>query len=252
MVENSELTGGCRKNFTDIICGNHTAGIGRLREGCIGRDDINNLCNKNMKFVTVYFSVFFLALTVAVSPAHAKQILVFGDSLSSGYGITEDEGWVAKLADLLVAEHKVANASVSGEDTVTGLVRLPALLELNEPDLVIIELGGNDGLRAYQLEKTRENLDKMISLAKKSGAKVVLAGIRIPPNYGPRYTQGFANLFPELAREQQVAFLNMYIEDIVLDSKKMQSDGIHPAANAQPEIANYVHEFLLEENLLNE
>jgi acyl-CoA thioesterase-1 len=198
-----------------------------------------------MKFVTVYFSVFFLALTVAVSPAHAKQILVFGDSLSSGYGITEDEGWVAKLADLLVAEHKVANASVSGEDTVTGLARLPALLELNEPDLVIIELGGNDGLRAYQL-------DKMISLAKKSGAKVVLAGIRIPPNYGPRYTQGFANLFPELAREQQVAFLNMYIEDIVLDSNKMQSDGIHPAANAQPEIANYVHEFLLEENLLNE
>ncbi|HAY45454.1 MAG TPA: arylesterase [Gammaproteobacteria bacterium] len=205
-----------------------------------------------MKFVTVYISVLFLALTISSSPAYAKQILVFGDSLSSGYGISENEGWVAKLAVLLEAEHQVANASVSGEDTVTGLARLPALLELNKPDVVIIELGGNDGLRAYQLEKTRDNLDKMISLAKQADVRVVLAGIRVPPNYGPRYTQGFAKLFPELAREQEVAYLDMYIENIALDPSKMQGDGIHPAAIAQPEIASYVHTFLMNENLLSE
>ena len=205
-----------------------------------------------MKIVTVYINVFVLALALTTSPAYAKQILVFGDSLSSAYGISENEGWVAKLSELLAAEHQVANASVSGEDTVTGLARLPVLLELNKPDVVIIELGGNDGLRAYQLEKTRDNLDKMISLAKQAGVRVVLAGIRVPSNYGPRYTQGFAKLFPELAHEQEVPFLDMYIENIALDANKMQGDGIHPAAIAQPEIARYVHAFLVKEKLLSE
>ena len=203
-----------------------------------------------VKFVTVLFSL--CCIVLASSPVQAKQLLVFGDSLSSAYGVEQEDGWVALLAETIAPEHTILNASVSGEDTVTGLVRLPLVLAVAKADLVLIELGGNDGLRAYRLEQTRANLGKMIELAKDSGAAVVLVGIRVPPNYGPRYTGGFARLFPELAQEKNVAFLDLFIEDIALDPAKMQRDGIHPATIAQPEIASYVREFLQKERLLNE
>ena len=201
-----------------------------------------------MKFVTILFSVLYLFCT----PVQAKQILIFGDSLSAAYGIDPQEGWVHLLGQELTSAHTVVNASISGEDTVTGLARLPAVIEASKPDLVFIELGGNDGLRAYKLEQTRANLASMIELVREHGAQPVLAGIRVPPNYGPRYVRGFAELFPTLAAEKNVPYVDMYIEEIATDPTKVQPDGIHPVAAVQDQIMRYILDFLNKERLLEE
>lgn len=163
-------------------------------------------------------------------------VLVFGDSLSAGYGIDVDQSWTALLQSRLQAqgyEHRVVNASISGETTEGGKTRMPAALENFDPDVVVLELGGNDGLRGFPPQVMKDNLQAMIEMSRASGAKVVLLGIRIPTNYGPRYTRAFENVFRELADEQNVLWIEFFMDGIALEENLMQADGIHPNARAQ-------------------
>jgi acyl-CoA thioesterase-1 len=170
-------------------------------------------------------------------------ILVFGDSLSAGYRMEEAQGWVALLADKLAAQNspfEVMNASVSGETTVGGLARLPAALATHQPAVVILELGGNDGLRGLPVANIRQNLVEMVKLSQAAGAKVILAGMQIPPNYGPRYTGPFAAQFGEIAAEFELPLIPFLIDGIPQQPELMQDDDIHPRAEAQPLIVDIV------------
>ena len=163
-------------------------------------------------------------------------LLVFGDSLSAAYGIDEEAGWVTLLAEKMESDNwqiKVVNGSVSGETTTGGLARLPAMLDSYNPDLVILELGGNDGLRGLPINLMRQNLATMVDLAQARGAMVLLVGIQIPPNYGPRYTEPFFAQFAELAAEKELALVPFLIDGIPQQPELMQRDGIHPKAEAQ-------------------
>jgi acyl-CoA thioesterase I len=181
-----------------------------------------------------------LILWVAAIPAHAEApaILVFGDSISAGYGLSHvDRGWVALLQAKLRNEgygDEVINASVSGETTAGGLARLPRALSLHHPAVVILELGGNDGLRALPIEQMRTNLARMIDLSKAAGSRVLLLGMRIPPNYGPQYTEQFGAAYGELARDGHVALVPFLLSDVALRPELMQADGMHPTEEAQP------------------
>ncbi|MFK7915509.1 MAG: arylesterase, partial [Pseudomonadales bacterium] len=153
------------------------------------------------------------------------------------YGIQREQGWVALLEDTLKplgGEHRVINASISGDTTGGGAARLPAALEQHQPDLGIIELGGNDGLRGYPVPRLRDNLSTMIEASIDADAQVLLVGMQIPPNYGPRYTQAFAGTFTDLANEYDVALIPGFLEQVALAGGLMQADGIHPTAAAQP------------------
>lgn len=170
-------------------------------------------------------------------------LMVYGDSLSAGYGIDESEGWVALLQHRLDGDgyaYRVVNGSVSGETTTGGLSRLPAMLDTYEPDLVILELGGNDGLRGLPLGAIRQNLISMVELARESGAEVLLAGIQIPPNYGPRYTEPFYRQFSEIAEQFELPLVPFLIDGIPQQPELMQDDGIHPKARAQGMILDNV------------
>jgi acyl-CoA thioesterase I len=167
----------------------------------------------------------------------SRTIVVLGDSLSAAYGIKAQEGWVSLLAQRLASEgygYKVVNASVTGETTQGGVSRLPRALELHKPAIVIIELGGNDGLRGLQLAASRENLQRSIVLAKNAGARVLLVGMMIPPNYGQRYTEEFREMFGSLAQKNSVAVVPFLLEGVALDPALMQADGIHANAKGQP------------------
>jgi acyl-CoA thioesterase-1 len=189
---------------------------------------------------------FVLALLVAIAPAwsygntarnDSPTILVLGDSVSAGYGLASNEGWVALLQSRLQTQgygYRVVNASVSGETTTGGLARLPRALSVHRPQIVIVELGGNDGLRALPLETSRRNLERIIETSQASGARVLLLGMKIPPNYGPRYSQGFEQLFRDLARRYRLPFEPFFLEKIALAPGMMQADGLHPTAKAQP------------------
>jgi acyl-CoA thioesterase I len=180
-----------------------------------------------------------LALTVLCLPAArgaGQTIVVVGDSLSSGYGIAAGQSWVAMLEDRLQAEgygYQVVNASIAGDTSAGGLARLPRLLELHDPTLVVIELGGNDGLRGQPVATLRANLTKMIELSRASGAQVLLAGMQIPPNYGTTYTQALAAVYPELAAQFDAALIEFLLADVALQRDLMQPDGIHPNAAGQ-------------------
>jgi len=168
-----------------------------------------------------------------------SSILVLGDSLSAAYGIRLEQGWVALLDARLRQEgygHRVVNASSSGETTGGALARLPRALERHRPAVVVIELGGNDGLRGLPIGQVRANLDRVIRLSREGGAKVLLVGMRIPPNYGPTYTREFHALFGELAKTHKVALVPFFLDGIALDDSLMQQDGIHPNAAAQPRL----------------
>lgn len=170
-------------------------------------------------------------------------ILVFGDSLSAGYRMDEEQGWVALLADKLAAQNspfEVVNASVSGETTVGGLARLPSALTTHNPAVVILELGGNDGLRGLPVANIRQNLVEMVKMSQAAGAEVILAGMQIPPNYGPRYTGPFAAQFGEIAAELDLPLIPFLIDGIPQQPELMQDDGIHPRAEAQPLIVDIV------------
>ena len=164
-------------------------------------------------------------------------MLVLGDSISAGYGVPDGAGWVALLSRELVPRGLlVVNASISGETTEGGKARLPALLAEHRPAVLVLELGGNDGLRGFPLAVTRANLEAMIRAAHSAGTRVLLAGMRIPPNYGPRYTEGFHALYGELATAHDTALVPFILEGVAGVPGLMQDDGIHPRAEAQPAI----------------
>ena len=177
-----------------------------------------------------------LFAAAAAQAATAPTVLVFGDSLSAGYGIDFDQSWPALLQSRLESqgyEHRVINASISGETTEGGVTRIARTLENFSPDLVILELGGNDGLRGFPPDRMKTNLQAIIETAKTSGAAVVMLGIRIPTNYGPRYTGAFENVYRELADQLGVLWIEFFMEGIALNDELMQDDGIHPNASAQ-------------------
>jgi acyl-CoA thioesterase-1 len=183
-------------------------------------------------------ALFVLIVASAAAHAEAPVILVFGDSISAGYGLARvEQGWVELLKTRLKEQgygYQVVNASVSGETTAGGLARLPRALELHHPSIVILELGGNDGLRALPIAQMRANLTQMVTLAGAAGAKVLLLGMRMPPNYGPQYTEQFAMVFSDLAREKKVSLVPFLLTDIALTSTLLQGDDIHPNALGQP------------------
>ncbi|MBS4641417.1 MULTISPECIES: arylesterase [Aeromonas] len=182
-----------------------------------------------------------------LSSAQAQTLLVLGDSLSAGYQMPAEQSWPALLNEKWQqqgGEHKLINASISGETTQGGLARLPALLEEHKPDWVLIELGGNDGLRGFAPAITRANLTKMVALAKASQTKTVLTQIQLPRNYGARYLQQFEQIFPELAQANGLPLMPFFLDDIVLRPELMMNDGIHPTAAAQPQIRDRVARFI--------
>ncbi len=175
--------------------------------------------------------------------AAAATILVFGDSLSSGYGLPREQGWVSLLERRLQdqkSNYKVVNASISGETTIGGKNRVEAALKAHRPALVILELGANDGLRGQSLELMRANLESMIAACRKFKAKVLLIGMRLPPNYGPAYAEKFQNAFRELAARERLALVPFLLEGFADNRDSFQPDGIHPTAEAQPLILETV------------
>ncbi len=183
--------------------------------------------------------VFFVTCAYSAS----KTVLVLGDSLSAEYGIARGSGWVALLEKRLKQENipaSIINASISGETTSGGKTRLPTLLKKYNPDVVVIELGGNDGLRGLPLASTKANLRDMIAASRKANADVLLVGMRIPPNYGREYTEKFYGMYPNLAREYKAALTPFLLEGIADDKSQMQADRIHPRAEAQPKIMDKV------------
>jgi acyl-CoA thioesterase-1 len=189
-----------------------------------------------------------LATPVRSAEASAPVILVFGNSISAGYGIRVEQGWVSLLAKRLAGEGygiRVVNASVSGETTAGGLARLPRALDLNKPRIVLIELGGNDGLRGLPLAATRDNLGRMVALAQQRGCQVLLLGIRIPPNYGARYTAEFEGGYRDLAIKYGVPLVPFLLENVAGKGALMQPDGIHPNEQGQPILLDNVWRKLL-------
>lgn len=175
-------------------------------------------------------------------------ILVYGDSLSAAHGIPRDQGWVELLQKRLTEKgysHRVTNASVSGETTSGGLSRFDATLEETRPNLVILELGANDGLRGLPLPDMKRNLAAMITAAQKQQAKVLLLGMRIPPNYGPAYTRDFTNTFHQLARDHQLPLVEFFLDGVAGKRDMVLDDGLHPSAAAQQRILDNVWDVLL-------
>lgn len=177
-----------------------------------------------------------LALCCLAQSTTAGTLLVVGDSISAGFGLDTRQGWVSLLQQRLEAQGndaKVVNASISGDTSAGGQARLPALLAAHKPELVIIELGGNDGLRGQPPAQLKQNLASMIERSQASGAKVVLLGMRLPPNYGLRYTTAFAQVFEELGSDKKVPLVPFFLEGVGGVPELMQADGIHPAQAAQ-------------------
>ena len=181
-------------------------------------------------------------------PEAGRVVLVLGDSLSAAYGLTPAQGWVALTAERMKQSHpgwRLVNASISGETTAGGRSRILAELKRHRPKVVVIELGANDGLRGLPLEQTRANLDAMIVAAQATKAKVLLIGIRMPPNYGPEYTRGFERNYVELAKTRNVALLPFLLAPIVNSRSAFQADNLHPVASAQPKLRDHVWPALL-------
>lgn len=178
-----------------------------------------------------------LLLFMLAQPALGSTLLVVGDSISAGFGLDTQQGWVDLLAARLQqqgSDLKVVNASISGDTSSGGLARLPALLAEHQPALVILELGGNDGLRGQPLEQLQQNLAAMVQQSQKAGAKVLILGMQLPPNYGARYTKAFAQVYLNVAAELDVALLGFFLQGVGGQPGLMQADGIHPNAKAQP------------------
>lgn len=177
-----------------------------------------------------------LTLMFWAQGAVAGTLLVVGDSISAAFGLDSRQGWVAMLQERLRKEgfeHSVVNASISGDTSAGGAARLSALLAEHKPELVIIELGGNDGLRGQPPAQLQQNLASMIGASQASGAKVLLLGMRLPPNYGARYTSAFAQVFADLAEQKQVPLVPFFLEGVGGVPGMMQADGIHPTQDAQ-------------------
>lgn len=176
-----------------------------------------------------------LTIMLLASPSTmAATILVMGDSLSAAFGIPQQAGWVSLLQQRLAPDYNVINASISGETSAGGAARLAALLQQHQPKIVIIELGANDGLRGLPIKEMKRNLEQMIHQSKKSNAHVLLIGMRLPPNYGPAYTQAFEQSYSELATQQRIALLPFLFAGLENSPRDFQADNLHPTAAAQP------------------
>lgn len=184
-------------------------------------------------------------ISVTVS---AKSIVVLGDSISAGYGIEVGQGWVSLLQTKLASEkqsHQIFNESISGDTTAGGLARLSSIFSRLQPDIIIIELGANDGLRGLSPMLIKTNLREIIQRSKLAGAQVLLLSMRIPPNYGKRYTDMFYTIYKSLSVEQNVPFVPFILEDVALAEDMMQQDGLHPNGQAQSIIADKIETYLL-------
>ena len=184
-------------------------------------------------------SVLLVNPTLYAADKTPENILVLGDSLSGAFGLDTDEGWVALLQQKLTTqnyEYRVINASVSGDTTRTGLSRIQSALKMHTPSIVIIALGGNDGLRGLPFSEIENSLADIIQRCKAQGAKVLLVGVRLPPNYGPVYNQKFAELYLRLADRFQLPLVAKMLDNVAENREWMQADGIHPKAEAQPQV----------------
>lgn len=186
-----------------------------------------------------------VALVVATTSAYSapKNLLVLGDSLSAEYGLQRGTGWTGLLQQRLQqskADYQVVNASISGDTTIGGRNRLPALMTQHKPEVLVIELGANDALRGLPLKTSQDNLQAMIDLARQQKAKVLLVGMQIPPNYGPDYTRRFAAMYQDLAKGNKVALVPFFFEGIAADLSLFQADRIHPNEQAQPKLLDNV------------
>ena len=191
--------------------------------------------------------ILLLLLALCLAPlaraAEPRVILVMGDSLSAAYGIDLAQGWVNLLQQRLVAQgydYTVVNASVSGETTSGGLTRLPDALKQHPPAVVVLELGANDGLRGEPIQVMRDDLEKMVLASRAAGAKVLLVGMRLPPNYGGAYTKAFAATFTDLARQHQLPLVPFLLDGVAQHREIMQADGLHPQAQAEPQVLDNV------------
>ncbi|WP_272227426.1 arylesterase [Methylophilus methylotrophus] len=195
-----------------------------------------------LKILSVCTTLFFADAALAETLSK-PVILVFGDSLSAAYGIPKEKGWVNLLAQRIKDKqlpYEVANASVSGETTAGGLSRLPAAIQQFKPSIVLIELGANDGLRGLPIDAMKNNLEKMIAACKQVNARVVLLGMLIPPNYGPKYTNGFKQVYLELSQTYKTPFVPFFLDGVSGHSDLVIEDGLHPNVIAQPKILENV------------
>ncbi|MFD2166490.1 arylesterase [Thalassotalea euphylliae] len=186
-----------------------------------------------------------LLLAFCFNANAVSRILLLGDSLSASYGMKQNQGWVYLLNQQLKtnnAGYEIINASISGETTAGGLSRLPGILSKEKFDYLLIELGGNDGLRGFPADLIKNNLLQIIGLAKAEGIKVHLMAIRIPPNYGPRYNKLFEQVFVDVSQQAQVPLMPFFLNTVAIDTNNMQSDGIHPNVKAQPLIVDIMAE----------
>jgi acyl-CoA thioesterase-1 len=191
------------------------------------------------------FALLFAGQALASAPQ--RTLLVFGDSLSAAYGLRPEQGWVALLQQRLMKEgygYQVVNASVSGETTAGGRARLQRALEQHKPAIVALELGANDGLRGLPVKDARANLDAMVEAIRDSGARILLIGILIPPNYGQPYATSFAQMYRDMADSQKLPFLPFLLEGVALEPRLMQDDGLHPRAEAGPRVLDNVWQHL--------
>src|SRR5450755_2398500 len=193
-------------------------------------------------FVRLFFALL-AALTANACVIAAPVVLVVGDSISAGYGLPAETGWATLLQQRLLAEHypqRVVNASISGDTTAGGRARLDALLATNHPAVTVIELGGNDGLRGGSLDAMQANLDAMVTTAQKSGSRVLMVGLRLPPNYGPAYVHRFESTFSDVARARKIALVPFLFEGFAEDDAMFQGDRIHPVIAAQARMLDNV------------
>ncbi|MFV0576366.1 MAG: multifunctional acyl-CoA thioesterase I/protease I/lysophospholipase L1 [Vibrio sp.] len=179
----------------------------------------------------------------AADATEKTTLLILGDSLSAGYQMAIEQSWPSLLPNELQQKNiqaNVINGSISGDTTGNGLERLPALLKQHKPDWVLIELGANDGLRGFPPATIKRNLIQLIEQSKQAGSKVVLMQIMVPPNYGKRYTQAFSNVYPEVAKQQEVPLVPFFLEKVIVKPEWMMNDGLHPKPEAQPWIADFM------------
>jgi acyl-CoA thioesterase I len=188
-----------------------------------------------------------LVSLISMSAMAKPVIVVLGDSISAGYGIEVEEGWVALLQKKLLeakSNYSVSNASISGDTSAGGLARIDPILTAQNPEILLLQLGANDGLRGLSPVQMKNNLAEIVLRAQTAGAKVILLGMKIPPNYGKRYVDMFYNVYPQLAKELGITLVPFILEDIALNKDLMQADGLHPNAKAQPILADKIESYL--------
>ncbi|MDO9105427.1 MAG: arylesterase [Methylovulum sp.] len=188
-----------------------------------------------------------MSLMSSAAMAKPPVIIVLGDSISAGYGIKEDQGWVALLQAKLAEAHSnysISNESISGDTSAGGLARIDQILAAQKPTVLLLELGANDGLRGLSPVAMKNNLAEITRRARQAGSKVLLLGMKIPPNYGKRYIELFYKVYPQLSQELGVPLVPFILEDVALDKALMQADGLHPNELAQPFIADKIASYL--------